>query len=427
MKFPALLLLCPIFATASSSLGWASAQTATAAAQQFPQPTPAMQAIITKDNGRHFGTSPADPGPLAKDVSPALTPAAIDKVVKKVADWQLKESEPYFDRIWTWSVLYSGFMAASAQTGDPKYRDAMLAMSKKYNFELRNRLPNADDQSVGSTYLELYMLQPKATRDQSWIKPTQSDLDTILPLKTLKPNDDRIPWWWCDALFMAPAVWAEMAEVTGDHKYIDYLNTQWHATYDLLYDKDEHLYARDASYKTKTEPNGKKMFWSRGEGWVLGGIARTLDHLPANDPNRPFYIAQLRDMSAKVASLQDPQTGLWHAGLLDPTTYPLDEVSGSSLFVYGMAWGVNHGYLDRKTYTPVITKAWKGIVQNHIYADGRLGAIQQTGPEPAFYVPGASYTYGVGGFLLAGSELKKMAGNRAPVAIKVKSSGGHGK
>lgn len=386
--------------------------TAAAAAQKYPTPTAPMQAIIDKDNGRHFGDSPADPGSLAKDLSPALNPRDIDKAIKKVADWQLQVAQPYFDRIWTWSVLYSGFMAASDSTGDPKYRDAMLAMSRKYNFELRSRLPNADDQSVGSTYLELYLSQPKGKRDESWITPTRADLDTILPLKTLKPGDDKIPWWWCDALFMAPAVWAEMAQATGEHKYIDYLNAQWHATYDLLFDHEEHLYARDATYKTKTEPNGKKMFWSRGEGWVFGGIARTLDHLPADDPNRAFYTGQLKEMSAKVASLQDPVTGLWHAGLLDPATYPLDEVSGSSLFVYGMAWGVNHGVLDRKTYQPIIARAWKGIVTRHIYADGRLGGIQQTGPEPAFYVPGASYTYGVGGFLLAGSEVKKMAGHQ---------------
>jgi len=45
----------------------------------------------------------------------------------------------------------------------------------------------------------------------------------------------------------------------------------------------------------------------------------------------------------------------------------------------------------------------------HIYADGRLGDIQQTGAAPSTYKPSASYNYGVGGFLLAGSELYKMS------------------
>ena len=381
-------------------------QQAAATQTTTPAPTPAMQAIIDKDNSRHFGDSPEDPGPLATNLSPAMKPAAIDAAVRKVADWQLARSQPYFDRIWTWSVLYTGFLAASDSLDDPRYRDAMLAMSKGFEWQLRNRLPNADDQSVGSTYLELYLREPKDNANASWMVPTRTDLDTILPLKTLREGDDRIPWWWCDALFMAPAVWAEMSRATGDPKYVAYLDTQWKQTSDLLYDPVEHLYARDATYKDKREPNGKKVFWSRGEGWVMGGLARTLDQLPANDPQRPFYVQQLREMAARVAQLQDAN-GLWHAALLDPEHFPAPEISGSALFTYAMAWGINRGILDRATYQPVVTRAWQGMLQ-HIYTDGRLGDIQQTGAEPAYYRPSASYTYGVGAFLLAGSEVKRM-------------------
>ena len=373
--------------------------------QSFPTPTPAQQQGIDKDVARHFGDAPADPGPIAVDLSPAITPAAIDKATRKVADWELARSQPYFDRIWTWSILYSGFMAASASTGDPKYRDAMTAMSQKFDWSLRNRLPNADDQSVAQTYLELYLFDGK--KDNKMIAPTRSDLDSVIHLDTLKPGDPRLPWWWCDALFMAPPVWARMYAATGDHAYVDYLNKQWQQTSDLLYDKDEHLYARDESYKTKREPNGKKIFWSRGEGWVMGGIARTLEYLPENDPHRAFYITQLQQMAARVAGLQQAD-GLWPSSLLDPKDYPQPEISGSVLMVYGMAWGVNEGVLDAKTYHPVIERAWRGILQ-HVYADGRLGSMQQTGAEPAYYLPSSSYTYGVGGYLLAASELKKMA------------------
>jgi unsaturated rhamnogalacturonyl hydrolase len=372
-------------------------------AQTYPLPTPAMQAIIDKDTGRFFGDAPLDGGPLATDLSAALEPAAVDKALRKVADWQLARSQPHFDRIWTSSVMYSGFMAASEATGDPKYRNAMLEMSRHFDFQLRDRLPNADDQSIGQTYLELYFQDKRA----SYIGKTKAELDDLAGLKTLSANDPRLPWWWCDALFMAPPVWARMYKATGDRKYIDYLNAQWQKTSDLLYDKTEHLYSRDAGYIDKREPNGKKMFWSRGEGWVMGGIARTLDLLPADDRQRPFYVQQLREMSARVAGLQGPD-GLWHAGLLDPVTYPLPEISGSALFVYAMAYGVNRGYLDTKVYRPVIARAWAGILKN-VYADGRLGNIQQTGAEPAFYRPTSSFNYGVGGFMLAASELKAMA------------------
>ena len=376
-------------------------------AQDYPTPTPAMQAIIDKDNGRKFGDSPAEPGPLAKDLSPALKAADIDKAVKKVADWELARHMSSFDQIWTSSVDYAGFMAASASTGDPKYRDAMLATAQKFNWSLRNKVANADDESIGQMYLELYLQQPVAKRDPHWIEPLRTGMDMVIDWNTLTPKDEKIPWWWCDALFMAPPVWARMYAATGDHKYIDYIHTNWQRTYDLLYNKEEHLYARDASYKTKTEPNGKPQFWSRGEGWVMGGIARTVDYLPKDDPQIPFYVGQLKEMAARVAQLQGPD-GLWHAGLLDPKTYPLPEISGSALMTFAIAWGINHGYLNAKTYRPVVEKAWKGIV-GHIYADGRLGCIQQTGSAPAFYVPGASYDYGIGAFMLAGSEVKKLA------------------
>ena len=374
-------------------------------AQNYPIPTEQQQRGIDTDNARHFGDSPADGGPMATDLSPAMNPAAIDKATRKVADWQLERAQPYFDRIWTWSVLYSGFMAASESTGDPKYRDAMKAMSEKFNWELRSKLPNADDQSVGQTYLELYLLAGNGA-DVKMITPLREGMDSVIGLSTLNPRDQRIPWWWCDALFMAPPAWARMYAATGDHKYIDYLNAQWQRTYDLLYNQQEHLYARDASYKTKVDAAGKIMFWSRGEGWVMGGLVRTLEYLPKDDPQRAFYVTQLREMSARLASLQGSD-GLWHSNLMDAEHFPLPEMSGSALMVYGMAWGVNEGLLDAKVYKPVIEKAWRGMLQ-HIYADGRLGCIQQTGAEPTPYLPTASYNYGVGGYLLAASEVKRM-------------------
>jgi rhamnogalacturonyl hydrolase YesR len=176
-----------------------------------------------------------------------------------------------------------------------------------------------------------------------------------------------------------------------------------------LYDTQEHLYARDSTYLTRTEANGKKMFWSRGNGWVMAGIIRTIKYLPKDDPARAKYIAQLKEMAASVAAIQGPD-GLWRAGLLDPASYDLPEVSGSAFFTYALAAGVNQGILDKKIYRPVIERAWAGLL-HHVYADGRLGCIQQTGAEPEPFKASASYTYGVGAFLLAGSEIHQMDGH----------------
>ncbi len=404
---------------------WAQAVGGNGAAAQLtdtPVAPPNTEAVrlagIAKDNSRHFGSDPDDPGPIATDLSPALTKDAVGKAMKKVADWQMGESQRWFavvekplldGRIWTWSVLYAGLMAASDSLGDARYRDAMRALGKSYGWGLRSKVPGADDLSLGQTYLELYMKD----KDAAEIGPLREGMDAVLAKPRVELGTgsggagQRIEWWWCDALFMAPPVWARMYAVTGDRRYITYLDEEWAKTSALLYDPVAHLYSRDATFIAKKEKNGQTMFWSRGEGWVMGGLARTLEYLPKDDPARAKYETQLREMSAALAKVQGAD-GLWRPGLLDAGDWPEPEVSGSALMTFGMAWGVNHGVLDRKTYEPVIAKAWAGMLK-HVYADGRLGDIQQTGAEPTLYKPSASYTYGVGGFLLAGSEIRAMA------------------
>jgi rhamnogalacturonyl hydrolase YesR len=366
---------------------------------------------------RHFGSVPDDAGPLATDVSPAITQKAVGAAMHKVADWQLAQSQEYFTvfdrsrqldgRIWTWGALYSGLMAASDSLGDPKYRNVMRDMGKTYKWELSTTESDANQHSLAQTYLELYLLDKQPEE----LAPTKATFDAILQRPRVELGSSRrIEWWWCDALFMAPPAWARLYAATGDKQYITYLDEEWAKTSQQLYDPETHLYFRDATFIPKTEKNGQKIFWSRGEGWVMAGLARTLEYLPKDDPARVKYQTQLKEMAAAVAKLQGPD-GLWHAGMLDPANYDQPEISGSALMTFGIAWGINNGLLDRKVYTPVVQKAWAGMVR-HIYADGRLGCIQQTGSAPAPFKASSSFNYGVGGFLLAGSEIYKMKGTK---------------
>jgi rhamnogalacturonyl hydrolase YesR len=147
----------------------------------------------------------------------------------------------------------------------------------------------------------------------------------------------------------------------------------------------------------------------------MGGLVRMLTYLPEDDPNRGRYETQLREMAAEVASIQDKKNGLWHADLLDAEDYPQPENSGSAFLTFALAWGVNHGVLDRATYLPVIAKAWRGLLDN-IYADGRLGNIQQTGDSPAHYLASSTYIYGVGAYLLAGAQVAKLEAHAGKAA-----------
>jgi rhamnogalacturonyl hydrolase YesR len=348
------------------------------------------------------GDTPATAGPLAHDLSPKLDKPDLARAMKLVADWQLSRlpSEAQFD--WTWAALYTGFMAVPSAVAGDKYKDAMMHVAEQLQWQPGPRVTHADDQAIGQTYLELYMIH----KDAKMMEPMRARLDT--EMATPDPTDPKRPlWWWCDALFMAPPVYADMAAITGDKKYFAFMDHEWDITTALLYDHSKHLYFRDATFLDKTEKNGAPLFWSRGNGWVMGGIVRVLKELPADSPLRHKYVTQLKDMSAEVLSIQG-KDGLWRPGLLDPGAYQLPEISGSAFITYGLAYGVNEGILDRATYWPAVQKAWAGML-THVYADGRLGSIQPVGAAPGAFTETTSYVYGVGAYLLAGSEIYRTA------------------
>jgi rhamnogalacturonyl hydrolase YesR len=360
------------------------------------------QAPVVASRADAAGDDAANPGPLASDLSPALKPAAIEKAMRKVADWQLRTAEERFSTDWTYAALYDGLLAASRTTGDERYHDAVLKFAERTEWKLGPRFAHADDEAVAQSYLELYAEHPAPER----IAAIKTEADKLLQ----RPDDPaKDLWWWCDALFMAPPALARLARATGDTSYLDYMDREWWLTSAHLYDPAAHLYSRDASYLDRREKNGAKLFWSRGNGWVLGGLARVLPYMPANYSSRAKYIAQFREMAQAVAAIQGAD-GLWRSGLLDSEAYPYPEVSGSAFFTFALAWGINEGLLDKKTYEPIVAKAWKGLLA-HIYADGRLGSIQKIGAAPGELSPGGSYVYGVGAFLLAGSEMDKLARN----------------
>jgi rhamnogalacturonyl hydrolase YesR len=212
---------------------------------------------------------------------------------------------------------------------------------------------------------------------------------------------------------MGPPTLVKLGIVTGNDSYLKYSDKLYKECYDLLYDNDEYLFARDLRWVIKGdgkdiwEANGKKVFWSRGNGWVIGGLARILEELPQSYPERSFYVNLFREMSARLASIQQSD-GLWRASLLDPESFPGGEVSGSGFDCYALAWGINNDILDKATYLPVVKKAWIGL-NNCIRQDGHVGWVQPVGGDPKKNFNADSWeVYGTGAFLLAGSEIFKL-------------------
>ncbi len=375
----------------------------------------AMTARVLGVNSSEVRTNAGPKLSVAISVSPssdANSPRQILQIMEKVASWQL--AQPPMRPItndWTYGAFYAGLIALAQVSTNSSFHDAILSMGKLQGWKLAKRVYDADDYCIGQTYLEMYLRD----HDPAMISPTQERLDFILAhprtnMLDFKLKDARNRWSWCDSLFMGPPVWARMFVATKDPRYLEFMDREWHATSDKLYDPAEHLYFRDSTYFEKREANGKKVFWSRGNGWVLAGLARVLEVLPPDYGQRRFYEQQFKEMSTRIAGLQPPD-GLWRPSLLDPDSYPLAETSGSGFFTFAMAWGINHGLLERAQFESVVRKGWNALVQC-ITPEGKLEFVQPVGSDPKNFDPAHSDVYGVGAFLLAGCEIYRLAGGQ---------------
>ncbi len=316
------------------------------------------------------------------------------------------------DTEWVRGAFFAGVMAAAETTGNPRYLDAAMEISERNGWQPGPRPRHADDHCIAQTYAKIFL----AKRDPRMIEATVARFDEMIFEPRPGPDmgwaeDDN--WSWCDALFMAPPTMALIAEATGDSQYLDLMNTMWWETYDYLYDPEEHLWYRDGRYVIQTDgsgprtPSGQKVFWSRGNGWVFAGLALVLERMPTDYPERARYEALFQDMAATLIRIQG-EDGLWRSSLLDPDEYPIPESSGSGFFVYGLAWGLNNGALDSSTYQTAVREGWRGL-NWALQPSGKLGWVQQIGYDPRSVTADDSMEYGSGAFLLAGSEMLKLA------------------
>lgn len=346
-----------------------------------------------------------------------IKPEEVKKEMKRVADWQIEHftdnysrDKPHHPLDWTNGALYVGMVKWADMADDNTYWEWMKKIGEDNNWMLYKRQYHADDHTVGQMYCELY----RKYDDKEMIAPTIKQFEYILyhpAASTLnwgaKYNQDR--WSWCDALFMSPPVWAKLYKITGDEKYLDFMVAEFKATTDFLFDKKENLYYRDESYMGKLD-NGTKIFWGRGNGWVFAGLANILSELEPKSKEYKYFVTIYKKMAKRLVELQTPQ-GHWAMSLLGQEYYPTPETSGSSFFVFGLAWGINNGLLDKDTYQGAVLKGWKAMT-SYITEDGMLGYVQPVGAAPGKAWPDKTEVYGTGAFLSAGSEVYKMVGGK---------------
>ncbi|HEY3758017.1 MAG TPA: glycoside hydrolase family 88 protein [Opitutaceae bacterium] len=343
----------------------------------------------------------------------AVSPAAASDSrlvadLDRAAQWQIDHPsharpESSDTKAWVMGVFYAG-LAAYDKTGADGHRflPELIKVGNRNQWQLGPREYHADDLTIGQSYEDVY----ETDHDPRQITQIQKRLDHIIAHPSEGPMDFRTDgvstrWNWCDALFMAPEAWTHLSNLTGNPAYRDYAIVHWWKTSDYLYDPAEHLYYRDSRYRPGPGVT-KKVFWGRGNGWVFAGLARVMADLPVE--KRPDFEKQFREMAEHLRAIQSPDGG-WQPDLLHDPMHPLaSEASGTALFCFGFAWGVNHGVLAAANYGPVAERAF-AYLRGCEQPDGRVTHMQPIGYKPTEYPADGTAPFGVGGYLLAGSEM----------------------
>lgn len=389
---------------------------------------------ITKPRHVEYLVDYQAPAVTETKLSSEMSREAIGEVAKQVADWQLAQFDIRSNKMrpemrpsgvpngWMYATLHVGLWRWADQVDDIAYKQAILNLSQLNEFQLGPRVYHADDHAVGDVYLSLYQAYGgdnkishlKSFFDEIVGNPDNRSFDFevkerdvhVFELRTFKDPWCTRRWCWADAAFMSPPVFAHLSQATSDSRYIEFMHAEFWAMTDYLFDDEYSLFLRDSRYFTLKDEKGRPIFWGRGNGWVLAGIARIIEYLPIDDPYLKRYQDLFVRMSQALLAYQN-EDGSWPSSLLEAGSDAHSETSATALIAFGLGWGVNNGLLEAADFTPAIEKAWSSIVAN-IHPDGKVGFVQQVAFAPGSAAKDDTQLYGSGAVLLAAAELYRL-------------------
>jgi unsaturated rhamnogalacturonyl hydrolase len=318
------------------------------------------------------------------------------------------------------SIYYEGLMAFYSISDDSASLVRLISSGNANKWDLPRgaKTRNAADQSCGQTYIDLYLLD---RYKEERINSIRSCIDTMLL------SDEPDEWKTTDDIQMAMPVFAGLGKVYMKEHYFERMDEMYEFTKSKLggsglYNEDDHLWWRDTSFRAPyREPGGENCYWSRGNGYIVAALVKSIEYITKNNSYKKSYMKTLKEMIEALVPLQRSD-GFWNVSLKDPSHFGGKEETGTALFVYGIAWAINNGELNKKDYLPVLTRAWNALVTESLHPDGFIGYVQGPGDgQPVEYDKDSGVEdLAVGCFLLAGSEVYKLAKSLEPKEKKAK-------
>ncbi|WP_188316780.1 glycoside hydrolase family 88 protein [Solihabitans fulvus] len=340
------------------------------------------------------------PGVRAVPGAQAAPAACADLApIRLAADHWIAGHGSATDSTWFNALFIKGDIETYRRTGDSKYLSYATAWANHNNWKLPTNAPNYDGPEASQEYLDLYDLDPAhPARDIA-------DAQAYVTKQTARVQGGKVSdLSYVDAVRLgALSAFARLGVPNHNQAEIDAMAKMFAYTEAHIYDRAAALWWRDSRWVGTTQ------HWSRGNGWIVTALTDTVAALPAGDPNRAHYVSLLQAMFAKLKATQQAG-GYWTADVDHPSAYPAPESSGTSMYTYGLARGIQLGYLDAATYTPVAQRSWAWLRDTALHANGVVGYVQGPASHPSQYQPispTATSNYGVGAFLMAGVEASK--------------------
>lgn len=331
--------------------------------------------------------------------------------IKKVNDYFLSSTAATpvklpLDREWQSATYHLGALEAFKATGEEEYYSYTLDWAENWGYDI-NYGKDTDYLDIAAAML--------AYTELDGIYPAERKLKDCIRNADYTLTQGELDYSWIDEIYMASSGYQYLAKATGEKAYADIDFLSYNKWREKLFDEEEGLWYRDERYiydeSVQTEynvtPNGKKVFWSRGNTWVYTSLARNLRIMDKDNEAYETYKADFIAMSRALLSCQRTD-GTWNANLGDPEHLGGIEMTGTGGFWFGLCTGIELGILDVKTYLPVVDKVWKGVKQYVVQENGLLGYCQPVGEEPAAAKASDTHLFGVGLYMMGASAYMRL-------------------
>ncbi|WP_346855293.1 glycoside hydrolase family 88 protein [uncultured Draconibacterium sp.] len=283
------------------------------------------------------------------------------------------------------------------------------------NIKMRFGESDIDDLNAGKIFFELYRgakAKGQNEKAETYKKNATTCRNKLIneQIRIAAPLPGAGGFWhkkkyvnqmWLDGLYMGPALYAEwqgnfgMEEGTqANNKAWDDIVMQFDTIFAYTWDAQKklnyHAWSAEplnaaSSFWADPETGRSQEFWGRGMGWFFGALVDVLENMPKDHPARPRLVQYVNKVADGLKDRQDEKSGCWYQLLQYDNSKTSScginnylESSASAMFTYAYLKGIRLGVLDSKIYTPVATKAYKGLINNFVVeeADGKIKLIQ---------------------------------------------------